>query len=124
MPCSYYRFDGGVRPWIVFGQICSQDLFMYLMHRVEHKASAKFYQVSHKPHHVFTNPRLFDAFDGSVPDTATMILFPLAVTARIFDANVWEYMIFGAGWSAWLALIHSEISHPWDTAFRAIGLGA
>ena len=123
MPCSYYSFSGGVRPLMVFAQICSQDFMMYLMHRMEHKASAFFYKYSHKPHHRFTNPRLFDAFDGSMPDTATMILVPLAVTARLLPANVWEYMAFGGSWSAWLVLIHSETAHPWDRAFRALGLG-
>ena len=100
MPCSYYSASGGVRPAMVFAQICSQDAFMYVMHRLEHIVSPAYYRHSHKPHHRFTNPRLFDAFDGSMPDTATMILVPLAITARLFDANVWEYMAFGASWSA------------------------
>lgn len=124
MPCSYYRFDGGVRPWIVFAQIACQDFWMYVMHLVEHKGlGAEFYKRSHKPHHRFTNPRLFDAFDGSVTDTFTMILVPLVLVARMLPANVWEYMAFGASWSSWLALIHSETAHPWDRAFRALGLG-
>ena len=125
MPCSYYSFEGGVRPWIIFAQICSQDLLMFLLHYFEHKGplGPKFYQRSHKPHHRFTNPRLFDAFDGSVPDTFCMILVPLFFTSRLMNANVWEYMAFGALWSAWLCLIHSEVVHPWDGAFRVLGLG-
>ena len=52
-----------------------------------------------------------------------MILIPLAVTAQLLHANVWEYMAFGAAWSAWLCLIHSEVHHPWDGLFRLLGLG-
>ena len=125
MPCSYYSFEGGVRWWMVGAQICSQDLLMFALHYFEHRGplGPAFYKASHKPHHRFVNPRLFDAFDGSVPDTFCMILVPLACTAQLLHANVWEYMLFGAGWSAWLCLIHSEVHHPWDGAFRLLGLG-
>ena len=125
MPCSYYHFEGDVRLWMVFAQIMCQDLFMFLLHYFEHKGplGPQFYKVSHKPHHRFVNPRLFDAFDGSVPDTFCMILVPLAVTAQLLPANVWEYMAFGASWSAWLCLIHSEVHNPWDGLFRRLGLG-
>lgn len=125
MPCSYYSFEGGVRWWMVGAQICSQDLLMFLAHYFEHKGplGPAFYKKSHKPHHRFINPRLFDAFDGSVPDTFFMILVPIAITAQLLHANVWEYMLFGALWSGWLCLIHSEVHHPWDGAFRLLGLG-
>jgi len=125
MPCSYYSFAGGVRWWMVFAQICCQDGLMFLLHYFEHKGplGPAFYQKSHKPHHRFVNPRLFDAFDGSVPDTFCMILVPLATTAQLLHANVWEYMLFGSLWSAWLCLIHSEVHHPWDPLFRLLGLG-
>ena len=64
MPQSYYSFSGGI-DWIhVALQLLIQDLTQYLMHLVEHRASAAFYQVSHKPHHRFTNPKMFDAFNG------------------------------------------------------------
>ena len=116
MPCSYYSFEGGVRFWMVFAQIVCQDFFMFIMHGLEHISKyfdgGKMYRTSHKPHHRFTNPRIFDAFDGSVPDTFTMILIPLLITSRLLNANVWEYMAFGALWSAWLCLIHSEFAHP------------
>jgi sterol desaturase/sphingolipid hydroxylase (fatty acid hydroxylase superfamily) len=52
-----------------------------------------------------------------------MILVPLAATAQLLHANVWEYMLFGGLWSGWLCLIHSEVHHPWDPLFRALGLG-
>jgi len=125
MPCSYYSFEGGVRWWMVALQIVSQDLLMFLFHFFEHKGplGPDFYKKSHKPHHRFVNPRLFDAFDGSVPDTFVMILMPLVITARLLPANVWEYMAFGSSWSAWLCLIHSEVEHPWDPLFRKLGLG-
>lgn len=125
MPCSYYSFEGNVRWWMIGAQIMSQDLLMFLLHYFEHKGplGPKFYQTSHKPHHRFVNPRLFDAFDGSVPDTFCMILIPLAITAQLLHANVWEYMLFGSIWSGWLCLIHSEVAHPWDPLFRLLGLG-
>lgn len=125
MPCSYYSFEGGVRWWMVGAQIVSQDLLMFLFHYFEHKGplGPDFYKASHKPHHRFVNPRLFDAFDGSVPDTFCMILMPLVITSRLLTANVWEYMLFGGSWSAWLCLIHSEVDHPWDPVFRRLGLG-
>merc|ERR1712071_297799 len=94
------------------------------MHKVEHVAHPKMYRISHKPHHKFTNPKLFDAFDGSVPDTALMILLPLFVTAHVvWDCNVWTYMAFGSVCANWLTLIHSEASFPWEPAFRRCGLG-
>jgi len=37
--------------------------------------------------------------------------------------NVWSYMTFGAVYSSWLTLIHSEVQHPWDPLFRTLGLG-
>ena len=37
--------------------------------------------------------------------------------------NVWSYMTFGAVFSSWLTLIHSEIQHPWDPMLRKLGLG-
>ncbi len=112
MPCSYYSFDGGVRPHMVALQMMSQarwpspgtiasrwlippharrqDFLQYALHWMEHKGlGAAFYKFSHKPHHRFTNPRLFDAFNGSVGDTVTMILIPLFITAQLLHANVW-----------------------------------
>merc|ERR1711862_675688 len=93
------------------------------MHCGEHRLSSWIYVYSHKPHHRFTNPRLFDAFDGSVPDTMCMIVIPLLVTARIVPANVWSYMTFGTLYANWLVLIHSEYVHPWDWLFRKLGFG-
>lgn len=124
MPVSYYSFEGGIQWSRVFLCLCSQDGLQYLMHRLEHSISPEFYKASHKPHHRFTNPKLFDAFNGSVPDTVLMILIPLYATANIVrDCNVWTYMAFGSMYANWLVLIHSEFVFPWDTMFRKFGLG-
>jgi alternative squalene epoxidase len=123
MPASYYSFSGGIN-WIhVLAQLLIQDFVQTIMHFMEHKLDPRLYRASHKPHHRFTNPRLFDAFNGSVADTFCMILVPLAITARLVNANVWSYMAFGSLYANWLTLIHSEFVHPWDGFFRVLGLG-
>jgi len=123
MPSSYYSFNGGINWFKVVLQLLIQDCVQMLMHYLEHKASSAFYRASHKPHHRFTNPKLFDAFNGSVPDTFCMILIPLVITARLVNANVWEYMCFGSLYANWLTMIHSEYVHPWDKVFKYIGFG-
>jgi len=124
MPASYYSFEGGVQWELVALQLLCQDGIQYLMHRIEHKASPALYQASHKPHHRWTNPKLFDAFNGSAADTFLMILVPLFATAHLVQGcNVWTYMAFGSLYANWLTLIHSEFAHPWDAVFRSLGLG-
>lgn len=123
MPSSYYAFEGGVNWTHVALQLLIQDAVQYFMHLLEHVLHPVVYQYSHKPHHRFTNPKLFDAFNGSTADTFFMILVPLVITARIVPANVWSYMAFGTLYANWLTLIHSEYVHPWDAVFRAIGFG-
>lgn len=123
MPPSYYSFAGGVNWLHVALQLIITDGVQYAMHYAEHKASAWIYQQSHKPHHRFTNPRLFDAFNGSPADTTLMILIPLVIAARLVPANVWSYMAFGSLYANWLTLIHAEYVHPWDPLFRLLGLG-
>lgn len=124
LPHAYYSFSGGIQyKQVVMCLIC-QDFVQFLMHKLEHVAHPKMYRISHKPHHKFTNPKLFDAFDGSVPDTAIMILIPLFITAHLVrDCNVWTYMAFGSSYANWLTLIHSEVSFPWEGLFRKFGLG-
>ena len=124
MPPSYYSFEGTIQ-WsrLALCLVC-QDGLQYAMHRLEHVVSPEFYRRSHKPHHRFTNPRLFDAFNGSAPDTILMILVPLFGTAHVVrDCNIWTYMAFGSVYANWLTLIHSEYALPWDGQFRALGLG-
>mmetsp|Transcript_19431 Transcript_19431/g.22507 ORF Transcript_19431/g.22507 Transcript_19431/m.22507 type:complete len:316 (+) Transcript_19431:143-1090(+) len=124
MPKAYYSFEGSIQWSKVFLCLTTQDGLQYVMHRLEHSISPAFYQKSHKPHHKFTNPRLFDAFNGSMMDTILMILTPLYLTAHLVrDCNVWTYMAFGSIYANWLVLIHSEYVFPWDGCFRKLGLG-
>ena len=124
MPPSYYSFEGTIQWKETLACLILQDGFQFVMHRLEHIASPWFYQMSHKPHHKFTNPRLFDAFNGSMTDTICMILIPLYCTAMIVrTANVWSYMAFGSLYANWLTMIHSEYAFPWDALFRTVGLG-
>ena len=123
MPASYYSFAGGINWWHVLLQLLYQDAIQAVFHRLEHDISKSFYRATHKPHHRFTNPKLFDAFNGSAGDTICMILIPLLLTARLVHTNVWSYMVFGSIYANWLTLIHSEYCHPWDGLFRSIGLG-
>ena len=124
MPRSYYSFEGGIQWKETFMCLVIQDAIQYLMHYLEHVVSPAFYQLSHKPHHRFTNPRLFDAFNGSLPDTICMITIPLFCTAHLVrTCNVWTYMAFGSSYACWLTLIHSEYVFPWDPLFRQLGLG-
>lgn len=123
MPETYYSFSGGIN-WVhVFAQLLIQDCIQFIMHYLEHVIHPEFYKISHKPHHRFTNPKMFDAFNGSVADTFFMILLPLVITARMVPANVWSYMAFGSLYANWLTLIHAEYVHPWDPLFRLIGFG-
>jgi hypothetical protein len=101
MPTSYYSFHGHIQ-WtkLILCLIC-QDGVQYLMHLAEHRISPQFYISSHKPHHRFTNPKLFDAFNGSTADTVCMILIPLYITANLVHCNVWTYMAFGSTYANW-----------------------
>jgi len=124
MPASYYSFNGFIQWPETFFCLVLQDGIQYAMHRLEHVVSFEFYEFSHKPHHRFTNPRLFDAFNGSMADTIIMILVPLFATAHIVrTCNVWSYMAFGSLYANWLTLIHSEYVLPWDGVFRFLGMG-
>ena len=134
MPNSYYQFMnnddttgttyGSIQYKELFLCLVIQDAIQYVMHRLEHDLSPSFYQKSHKPHHKFLNPRLFDAFNGSLTDTICMIIIPLYITANLVrTTNVWTYMAFGSTYACWLTLIHSEYVFVWDPIFRCIGFG-
>jgi sterol desaturase/sphingolipid hydroxylase (fatty acid hydroxylase superfamily) len=124
MPYSYYSFHGTIQIKETFLCLVIQDGIQYTMHRLEHIVSPAFYQKSHKPHHKFTNPRMFDAFNGSLTDTFCMILIPLFTTANIVrTCNVWSYMAFGSMYANWLTMIHSEYVLPWEGIFRRLGFG-
>lgn len=122
LPASYYSLEGPVNLGHVLAQLLVTDAVQTLMHYAEHKVHRTVYQKSHKPHHVFRVPRLFDAFNGSMADTILMILLPLYITANVVHCNVWSYMAFGTVYANYLTLIHSEYAHPWDKAFRALGV--
>ena len=79
MPASYYSFSGGINWSHVALQLLAQDGFQFLMHFMEHKLDARLYKASHKPHHRFTNPKMFDAFNGS--PTGTLIPSPVKRSA-------------------------------------------
>jgi hypothetical protein len=123
MPPSYYSFEGGISWTQVFLQLLIQDFTQAVMHWLEHKVSAEFYKRSHKPHHFFTNPKFFDAFNGSFFDTLFMVLVPLFITSRCIHVNVWTYMTFGSLFANWLTLIHSEYHHLWDKGFKILQFG-
>ena len=123
MPASYYSFSGGINYIHVALQLLMVDFLQYAMHRLEHIVGGRLYQISHKPHHRHTIPKLFDAFDGSAGDTFLMILIPLFFTAQLVHTNVWSYMAFGSLYANWLCLLHSEYVMPWDNLFRKIGFG-
>lgn len=126
MPSSYYKMDGHVQWSHVLMQLLSVDFFQYVAHYLEHKIPFSkhwFYRSSHKPHHVFKAPLLTDAFNGSTTDTICMILGPLYITALLVPANVWSYMAFGTIYGNYLCIIHCEHNQPWDSVFRALGIG-
>ena len=119
LPVTYYSFVGGINWSHVALQLLIQDFGQYVVHRLQHKYLVH----SHHPHHRFTHPKIFDAFDGSLSDTCLMILIPMTITCRLVPANGWSYMVFGSIYANGLTLIHSEYAHPWDPLFRMIGFG-
>mmetsp|Transcript_2545 Transcript_2545/g.3906 ORF Transcript_2545/g.3906 Transcript_2545/m.3906 type:complete len:340 (+) Transcript_2545:201-1220(+) len=113
MPESYYDYDKPMQWSNVLFQLLMVDLFTYTFHVLEH-ALPDFYKISHKPHHRFVNPHLFNAFDGSTADTVTLILFPLFTTAQLLHVSNWDYIVFGTVYSSHFMLIHSEYVNPFD----------
>eukprot|EP00049_Salpingoeca_infusionum_P001053 m.44656 g.44656 ORF g.44656 m.44656 type:complete len:275 (-) comp10848_c0_seq1:255-1079(-) len=123
MPQSYYSLEGPINWFQVLAQLAVVDFFQTLMHFLEHHLTPMMYKYSHKPHHKWTNPRLFDAFNGSLADTVCMILIPLYITANFVHCNVWTYMAFGTIYANYLTIIHSEYTNPWDPYVRYLGVG-
>ena len=126
MPDSYYLSEGYVNMIHVLQQCLIVDFFQTVMHVLEHKGfyiSRYIYITSHKPHHKFFNPILFNAFDGSIFDTFVMIIIPLMITAQMVHCNLWSYIMFGCIYSTSLTLIHSEYEHPWDYILEWFGIG-
>lgn len=124
LPASYFNWEAPFSCFNLGLQLLCVDFFMFISHRMEHRASAAFYGFSHKPHHKFVNPQLFNAFNGSVTDTFTMILVPLHITALLCRfVSLIDYIAFGVTYANYLMLIHSEYSHPWDPLLTCLGVG-
>lgn len=124
LPESYFNWNAPLNPFNVILQLLLTDFGMFLMHLGEHKISSTFYGLSHKPHHKWINPQLFNAFNGTVSDTFTMILIPLHITCQCLRfCSLYDYIAFGVIYSNYLMLIHSEYPHVWDPVLRMLGVG-
>jgi len=102
-------------------QLLLADLAGYLAHRLEH-AYPGLYRRTHTAHHRIRDPTLLDAYQGSVADTAMLILLPLQCTAWLLWAagravHLWSFALFGALYSSHLLLIH----HPGARRYHAVG---
>lgn len=123
LPKSYYQLGGSVNWWHVLMQFLVVDTFTYLMHRLEHAWPA-LYVISHKAHHHWINPKMYNAFSANVKDTVSLILIPLFLTHHVCrDVNNVTFAAFGTIYAAQFTLIHCEFPHPWDPLFRLIGFG-
>lgn len=76
MPSSYYDTSSPADVTGVVSQLLVVDLFTFLFHYTLHSLP-RLYKSSHKAHHKFTNPQLFNAFDATIADTVSLILIPL-----------------------------------------------
>lgn len=122
-PSSYYDLEGRINWFQVLLQFAVVDFFTYLMHRIEHHFP-DLYKYSHKAHHVWINPRLYNAFNGSVPDTVGLILVPLFFTNQLCRyVNNWTFIAFGTLYASQFTLIHCEFKHPWDPLLQFFGFG-
>ena len=96
MPDSYYDVESPVVWWNVLAQFLVVDFFTYLNHRIvrfvtdiqrltstQSHIIAPLYKAVHKPHHKFTMPKQYNAFNGSVFDTVSLILIPLFITHQV-----------------------------------------
>eukprot|EP01128_Nolandella_sp_AFSM9_P005150 TRINITY_DN2450_c0_g1_i2.p1 TRINITY_DN2450_c0_g1~~TRINITY_DN2450_c0_g1_i2.p1 ORF type:complete len:307 (+),score=30.79 TRINITY_DN2450_c0_g1_i2:109-921(+) len=123
MPASYYDIESPVNWLHVALQFLCVDFWTFVDHLIEHNWPA-LYRRSHKSHHKFNNPKLYNAFNGSVPDTLSLILIPLFITLQTCRfATCWSFVAFGALYATQFTLIHCEFAHPWEYAFRYLGIG-
>jgi len=118
MPESYYDIESPCNFFHVLVQLLVVDFFTYVFHVGEHTIS-RWYILTHKAHHKFTNPQLFNAFDATLLDTIFLILFPLYSTAQLCHVNCWSYIVFGFAYSVHFMLIHSEFEHDFDPILKA-----
>jgi len=126
MPNSYYDLQTKTSVLNVFLQFTVYDFLTYCIHRIQHKVELVY--VTHKDHHAYINPHLFNAYSGSVQDTSLLILIPLYLTVLVLNAfgvyiSQQDYAWFGMLYANYFMLIHSEYSNPWDGIFESIGIG-
>lgn len=123
LPSSYYSLTPSLNWCNVAYQLLVVDFYTYISHVLEHKISW-LYKKSHKPHHKYINPHIFNAFSGSILDTTCLIIIPLYLTSQtLTHIGTLEYIVFGTIYSSYFMLIHSEYSHPWDKIFKTLGIG-
>jgi len=122
MPDSYYDLEASFYLPNLLLQFLVADFWIYVAHRIEHYFPS-YYVPSHKPHHRFLNPKLYNAFNGSVMDTITLILVPLFLTHQCCrSVHCWDFIAFGSLYAAQLSLIHCEFPQPWDHLFQKLGI--
>lgn len=122
LPESYYNLDAPVDWWHVFLQFVIVDFFTYVDHLIEHQWRW-FYGKSHKAHHKFVSPKLYNAFNGAPLDTFSLIVIPLVLTSQLVHASTWSFMAFGCLYASVFTLIHCEYEAPWDPVLSAVGIG-
>jgi len=123
LPSSYYDRTQPIKWLQVLLQFLVVDFWTYVSHRLEHY-SPTYYQMSHKNHHVFINPKLYNAFNGSPLDTASLILIPLFITAQMCrSVSNWDFIAFGTLYATQFTLIHCEFEHPWEFLLEKVGIG-
>jgi sterol desaturase/sphingolipid hydroxylase (fatty acid hydroxylase superfamily) len=123
LPAAYYDYDAPLQWWHVAAQFLVVDVLTTASHLLEHNWAALYIR-SHKMHHRFTNPKLYNAFSGSLLDTFSLILVPLFLTHQIcFFVNNMGLAAFGTLYAAQFTMIHCEYRHPWDTLFEWLGIG-
>lgn len=124
LPSQYYSFQGTIQWKEVLLCLILNDAIVYVLHRLEHEGPSQFYQLSHKIHHRFTNPRMIDVYNAGLVDQVCIVQIPMMLTAYLVpNCNIWTYMTFGSTYFGWQSLVHSEYAFPWDGIFQRLGLG-
>ena len=123
LPAAYYDTASPLVWWHVAAQFVVVDIFTTAAHLLEHNWPS-LYKRSHKMHHRFINPKLYNAFNGSPLDTLTLILVPLFLTHQVcYFVNTNGLAAFGTLYAAQFTLIHCEYRHPWDALCETLGVG-
>eukprot|EP00924_Labyrinthula_sp_SR-Ha-C_P013064 snap_masked-scaffold_12-processed-gene-8.44-mRNA-1 protein AED:0.06 eAED:0.06 QI:0/-1/0/1/-1/1/1/0/270 len=117
MPEKYYNIEESWSFIDVIKQLLVVDFFTFCFHLAEHEIPT-IYKKTHKAHHKFTNPHLFNAFDATILDAVFLILFPLYLTMRFLPVSCASYIVFGMTYSSHFMLIHSEFEHSFDPLLK------